>query len=520
MTQGSPLPGDPQGSSARRNQLEITGVSKSYGGNQALRDASLGVAPGAIHALLGANGSGKSTLIKILAGVEHADSGEIRLGEKTYEASSITPPKARQAGVRVVHQQDFVLPDLTVAENLAIGSGFERTKFGRIRWRRQRRHAEQILERFQIDAGPGEVMGAIRPATQAMIAIARALQDQESTSEGLLILDEPTAALPQEEAAILFDALQRYADAGQAILFVSHRLDEVLNHSDTVTILRDGTVLGTWDAKEMTHSRLAEYIAGRSLENMEKSLNRPTRASAPILLEAAGLSGGRIHDVGFSLAAGEVLGIGGLLGSGRSTLLRLLFGLAPLEAGELKLNGSPITVSSAHAAMSLGFAYVPEDRLQEAAFPDLTVAENMSIAALGAYTRGPRLRLRKEKSDSDRLVDEYGIVCSDIDNPFMSLSGGNQQKVVLARWIRRNPTVLLLDEPTQGVDVGARAEIYSLINRVTSNGSGVILVSSDAEELELMCDRLLVLVDGRVASSLSTDEVDDVTIERMTGSAS
>jgi ribose transport system ATP-binding protein len=521
MTRGSSsASGDPQEAPTRRNQLEITSVSKSYGGNHALRDASFGAAPGAIHALVGANGSGKSTLIKILAGVEHADSGEIRLGEETHDASSITPSKARQAGVRVVHQQDTVLPDLTVAENLAIGSGFERTKFGRIRWRRQRQHAKQVLERFQIDASPSEELGAIRPATQAMIAIARALQDQESTSEGLLILDEPTAALPQEEATILFDALQRCAEAGQAILFVSHRLDEVLNHSDTITILRDGAVLGTWDAKEMTHSRLAEYIAGRSLENMEESLNRPTRPTAPILLEASGLFGERIRDVSFSLAAGEVLGIGGLLGSGRSTLLRLLFGLAPLKAGELKLNGIPITLASARAAMSLGFAYVPEDRLQEAAFPDLSVAENLSIAALDAYTRGPRLQHRREEADSNQLLQDYGIVCSDIDNPFMSLSGGNQQKVVLARWIRRSPTVLLLDEPTHGVDVGARADIYSLINGVTSHGSAVILVSSDAEELELMCDRLLVLVDGRVAGSLSTDEVDDVTIEHLTGSAS
>lgn len=184
----------------------------------------------------------------------------------------------------------------------------------------------------------------------------------------------------------------------------------------------------------------------------------------------------------------------------------------------MKLNGSPITLASARVAMSLGFAYVPEDRLKEAAFPDLSVAENMSIAALGAYTRGLRLQLRREGADSDQLLRDYGIVCNDIDNPFMSLSGGNQQKVVLARWMRRNPTVLLLDEPTQGVDVGARAEIYSLINRVTSQGSGVMLVSSDAEELELMCDRLLVLADGRVADSMSTDEVDDVTIEHLTRS--
>jgi ribose transport system ATP-binding protein len=517
MAQGSSsASGDPHEAPAPRSQLEIAGVSKSYGANHALRDASFEVGPGAIHALVGANGSGKSTLIKILAGVEHADSGEIRLGEETFDAGSITPSQARQAGVRVVHQQDTVLPDLTVAENLAIGSGFERTRFGRIRWRRQRQHAKEVLERFQIDASPGEELSAIRPATQAMIAIARALQDQERTSEGLLILDEPTAALPKEEATILFDALRRYADAGQAIIFVSHRLDEVLNNSDRITILRDGAVLGTWGAKEMTHSRLAEYIAGRSLENMEETLDRPSRRAAPVLLEGSGLSGGRIRDVSFNLAAGEVLGIGGLLGSGRSTLLKLLFGLAPLEAGELRLEEKPIKLASARVAMSLGFAYVPEDRLKEAAFPDLSVAENMSIAALDAYTRGMRLQLRREGVDSDQLLQDYGIVCNDIDNPYLSLSGGNQQKVVLARWMRRNPTVLLLDEPTQGVDVGARADIYSLINRVTSQGSGVILVSSDAEELELMCDRLLVLADGRVADSISTDEVDDVTIEHLT----
>jgi ribose transport system ATP-binding protein len=508
------------GTRSAANPLTVAGVSKSFGANQALRDASFEVPPGEIHALVGANGSGKSTMIKILAGVQRADAGRIQLGPTVHDATSLTPAQSRRAGVRVVHQQDTVLPDLTVAENLAMGRGFERTRWGRIRWKKQRRRAAEILERFNIAADPGQELASTRPATQAMIAIARALQDQEDSKDGILILDEPTAALPEEEAAILFEALKRYAKAGQAILFVSHRLDEVLKHTDSITVLRDGTALGTWPAGEMTHARLAEYIAGRSLEEMDASVNRmKTKSSASVLLEVAGLTGGPVNKVDFTLRAGEVLGVGGLLGSGRSTLLKLLFGLAPIESGEIHLQGKPIAPRSPREAMRRGFAYVPEDRLRESAFPDLTVTENMSIAALSSYWSGVRLRLGKEDADTNRLVRDFGIKCGNVSDPLASLSGGNQQKAVLARWIRREPTILLLDEPTQGVDVGARAEIYSLIKSVTARGAAIILVSSDAEELELLCDRLIVLRQGHVFADLSTEDSDDVAIERLTGAA-
>jgi ribose transport system ATP-binding protein len=500
--------------------LRLSGVSKSFGANQALRDVGFELAPGKIHALVGANGSGKSTLIKVLAGVQHADSGELQVCGEAYAASSFTAAQSRKAGIRVVHQQDFVLPDLTVAENLAIARGFERTRLGRIRWGKQRQRAEEVLERFNIAADPDEELGSTRPATQAMIAIARALQDQEDATEDVLILDEPTAALPAEEATILFEALKRYAEAGQAILFVSHRLEEVLNHTESVTVLRDGRVLGTWASRDLTHDGLAEKIAGRSLTEMDKTINRSKLgSSAPVLLEVSGLTGGPVKDLGFSVRAGEVLGIGGLLGSGRSTVLKLLFGLIPVEAGEVRLGGKPISPESPRNAMRQGFAYVPEDRLRESAFPDLSVSENMSIAALDRYWRAGRLRLRAENGDTRKLVTDFSIKCGSVSDELLSLSGGNQQKVVLARWMRREPTVLLLDEPTQGVDVGARAEIYGLIKAVTAKGAAVVIVSSDAEEIELLCDRIIVLRQGRVSADLTTESSDDVAIERLTGTA-
>jgi ribose transport system ATP-binding protein len=496
--------------------LSVLGVSKSFGANQALREATFALGSGEIHALVGANGSGKSTLIKILAGVQGGDTGAIQVGGETFGADSFTAAQSRRAGIRVVHQQDFVLPDLTVAENLALGRGFECTRFGRIRWRQQRKRAEQVLERFQIAASPDQELASTRPATQAMIAIARALQDQENTDEGVLILDEPTAALPQEEATILFEALTRYAQAGQSILFVSHRLEEVLNHTQNVTILRDGKVLGSWASGDLDHDFLAEKIAGRSLHSLHESL-QGSEAAGSTLLEVRGLSGGPVKGVDFSVRAGEVLGIGGLLGSGRSTVLKLLFGLIPLDEGEVRLREAPITVGSPRQAMRQGFAYVPEDRLKESAFPELTVSENMSIAALDRYWRRGRLRLRRERSDTRNLVGDFAIKCSSTQDDLASLSGGNQQKVILARWMRREPTVLLLDEPTQGVDVGSRAEIYALIKRVTAEGSAVVLVSSDAEEIDLLCDRIIVLRQGRISAALTTEDSDDVAIERLMG---
>ncbi|HEY1855185.1 MAG TPA: sugar ABC transporter ATP-binding protein [Solirubrobacterales bacterium] len=416
-------------------------ISKSFGSTQALRDLSFSVTAGEIHGLIGGNGSGKSTLIKILAGVTGADSGEFEIGGKRFSARSFTPSLARQSGMRFVHQRASVFPAMTVAENLALGISFRKGRFGRIQWRAQRRHAQSVLDRFQIDAVPGQELGSARPAIRTMIAIARALQDQEGQGSGVLLLDEPTAALPTAEVDLLVDALKRYARTGQTILLVSHRLDELLSTADTITVLRDGVLHESRAASDYTYDSLTEAIAGRAV-SVAGLKSRSTEA-ADTVLAVSNLKGGAVRGASFELRSGEVLGITGLLGSGKSTLLRLLFGVDQIESGEIKgPGGKPIVLRSPRDAKRFGFAYVPEDRLEDAAFSALSVGENLSIAAVGEYWRSGVLRRSSERKDGDRLVREYQIECAGTTVPLDTLSGGNQQKVLIARWLRGNPRVL------------------------------------------------------------------------------
>jgi ribose transport system ATP-binding protein len=487
--------------------LALRGIGKRFGATQALDDVSLTFRPGEVHALVGGNGSGKSTLIKILAGVVIADVGQIDVGGERYDARDFTPARARAAGLRFVHQQSSTFAQLTVAENLAIGHGFDRGGAGRIRWRRQEETAREILDRFQIDADPRQAVGSLNAAKRTTIAIARALQDRDDADAGILVLDEPTASLPAAEVELLLTDLRRFAAEGQTILYVSHRLEEILTVADTASVLRDGRTVSSMPREELSLDGLAEAIMGRPIEQI---VPPAVRSSGGVVLEARDIRGGAVQDATFSLRQGEVVGVAGLLGSGRSTLLRLLFGAEPIEAGELLLDGEPVSFSSPSEAMDAGMGYVPEDRSSEAAFPQLTVTENLSICVLPSYWRGGRLRHRQEHADARDLQREYLIRSASERSPLASLSGGNQQKVILARWMRRQPRVLLLDEPTQGVDVGARAEIYGLIRKVVEAGATVLVVSSDLEELAGLCDRVLIVRNGRLLADLDGAQVTDV----------
>jgi len=493
--------------------LGLHGVSKAYGPTQALDGVSFEVAQGTVHALLGGNGCGKSTLIKILAGVVEADAGELEVRGGRHDARDVTPSVARQLGFRFVHQQPTTFADMSVADNLAIGHGFVTGAGRRVQWREQRAHAAATLERFGIDAKPSQALGSLTPARQTMVAVARALQDQQDASDGILVLDEPTAALPAGEVHLLLDALRGYAGHGQTILYVSHRLDEVLAVADAATVLRDGAVKTTSPRAALTHDRLVELIVGRALEAaVATTAARPRDAT---ILEVRNLRSAAVRDAGFVLREGEVLGVAGLLGSGRSTLLRALFGAVPLERGELRLAGQPLLLQGPRDAMAAGIAYVPEDRISEGAFGDLSVDENLSMATVGTYWRRGRLRHRDARGDARGLMRRYGIRAASERAPLASLSGGNQQKVMLARWMRRSPRVLLLDEPTQGVDVGARAEIYGLVRRAVDAGTGIILVSSDAEELALLCDRALILRRGVIVDEVERPHITDSGLEQL-----
>jgi ribose transport system ATP-binding protein len=494
--------------------LRVLDVKKSFAGTQALTGVSFELSGGSIHALLGGNGSGKSTMIKILAGVYDADDGQLELRGERLDARAMTPTRARAMGLRFVHQQQAIFPELTVAENLAIGHGFQTGRGGRIRWRTIRRRSREVLDRFHIDADPSLDLGELSPSQQAMVAIARALQDQEGEHESVLVLDEPTASLPASEVDLLLSALKRYAADGQTILYVTHRLREVLQVADRATIFRDGRMVATVESSEMDHDSLVELIMGRRVEQLLSRSN--SKVVGNPVLQVDNLAGGPVHDASFALQAGEIIGIGGLLGAGRSTLLKLLFGVIPIEAGTVRLDGKRVTLASPRHAMAAGISYQPEDRLTDAAFTDMSVVENLGMATTREFFRMGRLHHRAEHREARAIIDTFQIKASSLNAPFTSMSGGNQQKVVLARWLRRTPRLLLLDEPTQGVDVGARAEIWQLVRRAVNQGATALVVSSDLEELSRVCDRVLILRAGRIEAELAGSDLTEDRLDHLT----
>jgi ribose transport system ATP-binding protein len=492
--------------------LRLSHLSKAFPGTVALDDVSFDVRKGEFHGLIGGNGSGKSTLIKILAGVYHGEpGGTISVDGLDIPADRTSPDLARSVGVHFVHQNAPVFPALSVAENMAIGRGFETTRVGRVRWRAVRRRTDALLERFDIGTSPDTLVRDLRPAERAMVAIARALQDQEGEHSGLLVLDEPTASLPRAEVVRLLGALTRYAASGQTILFVSHRLEEVVDTADRVTVLRDGRLAGTVTGGDITEGRLIELIAGRPLDRVFPEM--PPVQGDEVELEVRDLVGGPLAGVSFRLGRGEVLGVAGLLGSGRTELLKMLFGAYPVRSGEVLLEGRPLELRDIGDAMRAGIAYVPEDRGTEAAFFDMSVSENLTAALVSRYWKGLRLRHHREDADARAAIRQFSVRASTEHQKLATLSGGNQQKVILARWLLRHPRVLLLDEPTQGVDVNSRAEIYDLVRQAVGDGCSVLIVTTDFEELSHVSDRVIVLNAGRVAAELRGP---DITPARLT----
>jgi ribose transport system ATP-binding protein len=495
------------GASAPDAVLSVERVSKTFPGTRALDGVSFELARGEIHALVGNNGSGKSTLIKILAGVHAADpGGEIRIGARTFDAARFTPELARTSGLHFVHQVPALFPMLSVAENIAIGRGFETTGVRTIRWQKQRERAARLIERFHIHAMPDVPVALLEPADRTLVAIARALQDQEDEKHGVLFLDEPTAALPGPEVERLLTTLRRYAAAGQTIVYVSHRLEEVLRTSDRVSALRDGRLVATVPTAGMTENGLVELMLGHAIDRVPPSPAPPGERSA--LLRVKGLSGGPMASVSFELERGEIVGIAGLLGSGSSHLLRALFGAEAPRAGEILLEDKRFTPAHPAEAIAEKIAYLPPDRASDASFNALSVRMNLSATGVGRYFAGLRLRHDREGRDARQSIERFMIRAASDIQPLYTLSGGNQQKVVLARWLRDRPKLLLLDEPTQGVAAHARTEIHGLLRQAAQAGTALLVVSSDFEELAELCDRVLVMVKGRIVSEVRPPGLD------------
>jgi len=482
--------------------LAVTGARKAFGGNLALAGVDLTVRTGEILALVGGNGSGKSTLLKILAGVLPADEGSLRLGERSWDLSAFDARDSQSCGLRFVHQQPTVFPSLTVMDNLCVGGAFEVGPARGIRWRATRTHVRDVLERFGIDAGPDDLLGSLSPAKRTMVEIARALQDQDTTASSVLALDEPTAALPQKEVDLLLPMLRRFAaEQGQAILFVTHRLDEVVQLADRATVLRDGQAVATIEGKDLDASTLAEAIVGRPLETYYPEPVVQHEHARPVL-SVRGLTGGVVRGLDLEVGRGEVVGIAGQMGSGRSTVLKLIFGAMPARTGSVTLDGAVLAARDPEQAIAAGVGYVPEDRVGQAILPTLSIADNLALVDSRSYWRGYQRR-RVELADAEKAVTRFGIKASSASVPMTSLSGGNQQKVVLARWLTRPTRLLMLDEPTQAVDVGARAELWRLIHEAAGNGMAVLIASSDLEELAHLCERVVILREGQVVVELA-----------------
>lgn len=506
----SPLPSPPRSPVA----LSVSNVSKTYPGTRALRAVSLSLMPGELHALVGGNGSGKSTLVKLLAGVEHADpGGRFAVGGREIDATRMTPATARAMGIRFVHQDAGVFPDLSIAENLALGRAYETGTMGRVRWKQLQARARTELEMVGLGCDPADLLGSLGAARQTLVAIARALADLSDDSERILVLDEPTAALPGHEARALLETLARLTRSGLAALLITHRLDEVVGVADRVSVLRDGQMTGCIDGCDVTEDKLIEHIVGRPLAAVFPEMPEPPGGQASLAVE--NLCAGPLRDVSLTVGRGEVVGIAGLLGTGRTTLLRAIYGDLKPSAGRVIVGERELCGHGPSEAIDAGIGYVPEDRKREAIFGDLSVRANLLLASVPEFWRVYGMASRREKSEARTLVARFGIKTPGTASPISALSGGNQQKAVLARWLRRHPALLLLDEPTQGVDIGARADIYRLIRAAVEQGTAVLMVASDFDELARVCDRVLVLRHGRIVTEVRPPDLDHEHLTRL-----
>lgn len=484
---------------AAESLLVMQGITKLFSGIPALQGASLEVRAGEVMALVGQNGAGKSTMIKILTGAYAKDGGLIRFGGKEVDFAS---PKAAQAGgISTIYQEINLVPYRSVAEN--IGLGREPRRFGLIDWRKLHADAERVLGRFGIRVDVRRPLNECSIAVQQMVAIARAV----SFDARLVIMDEPTSSLDEGEVAILFDVIRQLKAEGVAVIFVSHKLDELYAVCDRVTIMRDGRTVHAGPMQAIGKLELVAAMLGRDLAKVMVEGSRDTHAGIAHgrkpLLEAEGLAvGRRVRDVSFAVRKGEIVGLAGLLGSGRSETLRAVFGAEPKTGGALRMDGREVKPQAPQDAIALGIGFSSEDRKAEGIIPDMSVRENLTLALLPRLAKAGIVDESRQQEIVGRFIRRLGIKTAGPEQKIRELSGGNQQKVLLARWLAMDPKLLMLDEPTRGIDVGAKAEILTLIRELAAQGLGVVMISSELEELIEACDQVTVLRDGRSVAEL------------------
>ncbi|HLC04508.1 MAG TPA: sugar ABC transporter ATP-binding protein [Anaerolineales bacterium] len=478
---------------------EVRDISKAFPGVQALDQVSLTLMAGEIHALVGENGSGKSTLVKCLAGVHQPDSGEIRLGGETITMPN--PIAARQRGVATIYQELSLVPTLTVAENIFLGRFPTMMGHLIVDWETMRRESVRTLKALGIEIDPDAVVKSLSMAEQQLIEIAKAISEDSS----LLAMDEPTAALGLSETRRLQDLIRQLARQGKAILYISHRIDEVFQIADRISVLKDGRLAGSSPVRELSVDAVVKQMLGTEVtEHYPKQHHSQER----LCLEVEGLrTESGVRGASFSVHAGEVLGLGGMVGSGRTEIARALFGLDRPTGGAIRLDGRAVRFDSPEQAIANGVALVPENRKADGLFMNFRGPENITIANLAALLYGPFLDLGREARHSKEFFGKLNISQTGMDRTVQFLSGGNQQKVILARWLFSKARLLILDEPTQGVDVGARIEVYHIINELTALGIAILLISSDYPELLAMSDRIAIVRNKQILQILPSSQL-------------
>ncbi len=485
------------------NAVETRGISKTFGTVTVLSDVDFDVRRGEVHALAGGNGAGKSTLMKIIQGVYRPTSGEILVGGERVDIASIQDAKA--AGIGMVFQEFSLVPSLTVAQNIFLGVEPLRGVF--INDRKVVSRAREVLAEMGVDLDPKAEVGRLGTAYWQLTEIAKALAQNAS----VLIMDEPTASLASHETAALFALIERLKARGISIIYISHRMDEVYRVADRITVLRDGRKLFTSDLSETSPEAIVEGIVGKKIEGQLTYRPRERRAVRPeALLEVRGLNAGpKVRDVSLTLHAGEIVGLAGLMGSGRTELARALFGIDPIKRGEVLIRGKKADLSSPARAIAAGLALIPEDRRDQGLVLDHSVRENLLLPLLEKVRRGPLLSGSAGRDLAASLIERFGVKVANPGRPVRLLSGGNQQKVVLAKWLGTDPSVLILDEPTAGVDIGTKSEILDRIRGLADEGRAVLIISSELPELLAVSDRVLVVRDGSIVDDIPRSHIDD-----------
>jgi ribose transport system ATP-binding protein/inositol transport system ATP-binding protein len=486
--------------------LKMNDIHKKFSGVYALKNAQIELGYGEVHALLGENGAGKSTLIKVLGGIHQPDQGEIYFKDQKIDINSVYDAQAR--GISIIHQEICLVPYMSVAENFFLGREADKVLFGSLDDHKMNHEAQEILNQLDLNISAMQKVESLSLAKQQMVEIAKALLKESS----IIVMDEPTASLSGKEVDVLFDTIKKLKQKGIAIIYISHRMEEIFKICDKVTVMRDGEYIGTKEIVDTTMDELIMMMVGRELKDLYVS---GTHEIGETILEVKNLSNGKLKNINFKLHKGELLGIAGLVGAGRTELARALFGIDPVLEGKVILEGKEILITSPQQAMENRIALVPESRKEEGVILIQEVGFNITLPVIEQFDKGYALDTEYEDSLINQYIRDLNIKTPSSMQVVGNLSGGNQQKIVIAKWLATNPKILILDEPTRGVDVGAKGEIYSIMSDMVKRGLSIIMISSELPEVINMSDRVLVMHKGQITGELKKDELEQEKIMKL-----